>query len=701
MTDQLLTTLRSLFGFDTFRPGQARAIQTLLEGRHLLVVMPTGSGKSLIYQLAGLYLPGVTLVISPLIALMKDQVDGLTDRGVPAAFINSTLSSEEQARRLEALTDGTFRLAFVAPERLRSLRFQEALSRLTVSLLAVDEAHCLSQWGHDFRPDYLYIAAARRHMGTPVTVALTATATPRVQDEIVRLLGLPVAERMVLGFDRPNLTFEVFHTPDVIAKLQMLRGLLASRNGGAAIVYVGTRHDSEEITAFVREVCGLRACSYHAGLEAERRKKVQEEFVAGRLPAVVATCAFGLGIDHPEVRLVVHFTLPGSLETYYQEAGRGGRDGRPARAVLLYRPGDRRLQEWFIEHNIYRTEELRRIDQALRGKGRTELWQTSEELATTTGLSPVKVRVGLAQLEMAGAVQRLGDIGRTMWLRLGEWNEAAVEASANRAEELRARRQEELMGMIGYAKAPGCRRRYLLEYFGDRVTEPEPRCCDNCAAKRSAVSFIHSLAGRVLRRFARWFAGPVPRAIAKFLARTEEQPLSGPWSTGYALGLYHRISGANDRRTLIGGLLYRLKYCGEMAALPYLVRGVVGLCAAHPELRDVDGLVPVPPSTRRSRDVVSSLALALGPQLGRPVWPVLTKTRWTGPQKSMRTLSQKQANVAGAFAVAADVRGLRLLVVDDLYDSGATLAEASRVLHAAGVAGLCVVALARTHRWQE
>jgi len=912
MTSDLLAALHTHFGFAAFRPGQAEAIAHLLAGQHTLVVMPTGAGKSLIYQLAALRLPGLTLVISPLIALMKDQVDGLTRQGIPATYINSALPTDEQARRLQALGDGAFRLAYVAPERLRSVPFQQALSHLTVGLLAVDEAHCISQWGHDFRPDYLHIAAARAPMGNPVTVALTATATPQVQDDIVRLLGLPTAQRIVTGFNRPNLTFAVRYTIDLPAKLQALQELLAALDDGAAIVYTGTRREAEEVAEFVRSVGGAEAQYYHAGLEAETRAHVQEAFLAGDLPVVVATNAFGLGIDRPDVRLVAHYNLPGTLEAYYQEAGRAGRDGQPAQAVLLYAPQDRALQEWFIENDAPAPEETRALYEVLRAPRRAEVWLTTNDLSLATGLPEVKVKVGLAQLEAAGAVHRLGDEGARMLLRLGPWDEAAMQTTAANVEERRGHRRVQLAQMVAYAEANACRRRILLAHFGDQSPAEAPLCCDNCLTRQPAISAapagdvsrlsqaeraaliildavhrwkwevgreklaqmlkgsrakgmqfgydrstyygrlevftlreIADLIGQltrqgyfkviggdrpvlrltprgqaalqaraaiplhlpraseeIARKQAEHAAGgtvnytrqlleeglspaeiaqrrglvestiyghlaqliaegavplarlvpeevrqqvlaaaaqastpglsaikallpddvsygvircvladrdrgreplpapPVADDIAAFLSRPHPRPLSGPWQAGWALGFHSRFAGADWSRSEVGDLAYRLKYQSDRAALSPLVEQALALCAEHPELADVEAIVPVPPSTPRPFDPVSVLAEELGRRLPRPVRPVLVKTRRTAPQKEMRTLAQKRANVAGAFAVPAarqsEIRGQRLLVLDDLYDSGATLEEVCRVLRQAGAARLCVLTLTRT-----
>ncbi|MBM2850902.1 MAG: ATP-dependent helicase RecQ [Anaerolineales bacterium] len=479
------------FNFPAFRPGQEVALRHLLGGRDALVVMPTGSGKSLIYQLAALLLPDITLVISPLVALMKDQIDGLTRRGIAATFVNSSLDTSEQSRRLRGLAEGQYRIILVAPERLRSRAFREALARVSLSLFAVDEAHCLSQWGHDFRPDYLHLADARREFKAPVTLALTATATPRVQDDIIRLLGLARAERLVTGFNRPNLTFEVFSTPDVNAKLNLVRDFLAdaegaSRNAGG-IIYTGTRRDAEEVAEFVREVCGLDARHYHGALDPVTRTRTQDAFLAGDLPVVVATNAFGMGIDRPDVRFVLHHTLPGTLEAYYQEAGRAGRDGLPARAVLLYSPKDTALHEFFIENDSPTAAELRAVHTFLGGPV-SGMGVTLEELERATGLPRTKARVALEQLEIARALHRSPDeaygVIRAEALPLSE---AALQTVARQVAARREHKRSQLEKIVDYAETNACRRRAILHHFGDTSPCEAPLCCDNCLARAEAA----------------------------------------------------------------------------------------------------------------------------------------------------------------------------------------------------------------------
>lgn len=478
----LPAALRTHFHFPAFRPGQAEAIHHVLNAQHTLVVMPTGSGKSLIYQLAALQLPGVTLVISPLIALMKDQVDSLTRRGLAATFINSTLAASEQTDRLRALSEGCFKIVLVAPERLRSRAFREALSHIPISLLTVDEAHCLSQWGHDFRPDYLHIAEARGLFKAPVTLALTATATPRVQDDIIQLLSLDQAKRIITGFNRPNLTLEVFSTPNVKAKLNFLRDFLAQATGG--IIYTGTRRDAEEVSDFVHEVARVEVAHYHGSLDAGIRARVQDAFLAGDLPIVVATNAFGMGIDRPDVRFVLHYAVPGTLEAYYQEAGRAGRDGLPARAILLYSPKDTALHEFFIENDAPSLDELRAVYGYLRRTPATRL----TDIERAIGLPQIKARVAVEQLEIAQVLRREPDEAfgfmRVTALPL---NEEQLHAVAAQVQKRREHKYRQLEVMVDYAETDACRRRSILRHFGDSGPADASLCCDNCLSHTETV----------------------------------------------------------------------------------------------------------------------------------------------------------------------------------------------------------------------
>ena len=1071
MSASLSSALHDHFGFSSFRPGQEDAIQSLLNHHHTLAVMPTGAGKSLIFQLAAIMLGAglapapVTLVISPLIALMKDQVDSLACRNIPATYINSALPTSEQNLRLQNLSQNKYRLVYIAPERLRSVQFLNALKTQTISLLAVDEAHCISEWGHDFRPDYLRIAQARAALGNPLTAALTATATPQVQKDIIRLLGLGDSTRIVTGFNRPNLTLDVKYASGFPSKLRALNELLSPLSGGrethaqqgAAIIYTGTRRDAEEVTEFAREVLRVPAEFYHAGLLPEERTRIQNDFISGKLNVIAATNAFGMGIDRADVRQVIHYSLPGSLEAYYQEAGRAGRDGLPAKVVLLYDPQDRALQEFFIQQSELAGDDLRAIHNAIQDG--SQVWTTLDSLSQVTGMHPVQLKVGLAALERAGALEHLGDEGLRMLFRKGAWNPKEIEKAAANSKEHVRHRQKQLDGIVAYAESNACRRKIILNYFGDVGEAEAADCCDNCrsaeagpgsrgnvdqmtqgeraalvildcirrvhikvgreklaqilhgskaqdilkfqhdknvyygrleAVKQSdiealigqliemghikviggeypvlsltprgenaikqkesialdlpkslgatelrrakakleaggtveytaklfaeglkpeqiarergltvqtiydhfaqlierrrisveqvvaddirakvekaiqkvgstqylspiksllpdEISFeiircviaayapqtskgsevsspssisierivelgeskssdavpelIHALksksgnvrrlaasalgklrdaravdpllnlleheskpqvrqysvkalgaigdkrAEKILRQIAEnedemyytrdsanvairqlhrtatisyptnsetlsdtlapssnyesrntQHVSPIsqPDDVDSFLTRSHPRPLVGSWQTGWALGFHSRITGADWSRSGVGDLTYRLKYDGDVSVLSALTQQTLDLFQAHPETNQADVIIPVPSSTERKVNPVHVFCEALAGKINLKVAPLVVKTRPTQPQKEMKTLAQKRANVAGAFALAGDVKGKRLLVVDDLFDSGATLEEITRLLLKGGAARVHVLTLTRT-----
>jgi ATP-dependent DNA helicase RecQ len=345
--DAAREVLQRHWGYPDFRPGQDQAVRNVLAGGDSLTIMPTGGGKSLCYQVPAMMLPGLTVVVSPLISLMKDQVDALAAAGLPATFINSSLSPDEMQLRMLAAETGQVKLLYVAPERFDGDRFARRMAALRISLLAIDEAHCVSEWGHDFRPSYLRLGEVRRQIGNPPIAALTATATDEVRRDIVRQLSLHDPAELVTGFDRRNLVWHVLRAKNDSEKDRLLLKLLRGREG-SSIVYASTRKNVDALTALLRGT-GIDAVGYHAGLPDLERKRIQERFMSGAAPAVVATNAFGMGIDKRDVRIVVHYNMPGNLEAYYQEAGRAGRDGGPSDCVLLHAYADRFTHEFFIE----------------------------------------------------------------------------------------------------------------------------------------------------------------------------------------------------------------------------------------------------------------------------------------------------------------------------------------------------------------
>ncbi len=486
-----MTPLQALqrFGFSAFRPPQGEVVESVLSGRDVVVVMPTGGGKSLCYQLPALLLPGVTVVVSPLIALMKDQVDSLRRKGIEAAFINSSQTGDEQRACLAALRRGALKLVYVAPERFRARSFTEALGQCAVSLLAVDEAHCLSQWGHDFRPDYLRLGQARELLGRPPCIALTATATPEVREDIIRGLGLSQPRRYVSGFGRENLAFRVRHVASEDMKYARILDLVQEHETG--IIYCATRKSVENVA---RELRGMRVghVLYHGGMDEGERERAQDAFMTRKVNLAVATNAFGMGIDRPDIRFVCHFEMPGSVEAYYQESGRAGRDGQPAVCELLFNLADRRIQDFFIEganpgllliHQVFM--KLKRLADTA-GEVRLSVDAITE--AMEKKVNPMAVGTALSILSHHGVVERFDIPGeRIRGTRLVNPGLKARDLALDEAALAEKARRDvaKLEAMVQYAGAHGCRQRWILGYFGEENAEACGRC-DACQCSQTS-----------------------------------------------------------------------------------------------------------------------------------------------------------------------------------------------------------------------
>ena len=482
-----IEALERHFGHGGFLDGQDEVIERITSGRDGLVVMPTGGGKSLCYQLPALCFEGVTLVVSPLIALMKDQVDALVAKGIAATLINSTVAWEEQKERLDGMRSGRWKLVYVAPERFRAESFLNALKGVEVSLFAVDEAHCLSQWGHDFRPDYMRLGKALDRIGRPQCVALTATATPVVRQDILEVLKLQDPFEVVSGFSRPNLSLAITQVEKKQQKFDRIREIVSAHKTG--IIYCATRKKVEEV-AEVLASWRIRSIAYHGGMSDAEREKAQNIFLQRKADVAVATNAFGMGIDRSDVRFVIHFEVPGSVEAYYQEAGRAGRDGEAAHCELLFNYADTRTQEFFIDGANPGASTIRQVYQYLLNEADKdyEVHRSIEDIAEGADVkNPMATGSALASLARAGYIERFDVPGKRLRgtrLKRPEVFARALQLDESALEEKERRDRDKLKSVVELCYARACRQQWILGYFGEDDAEP----CGNCDVCRDNSS---------------------------------------------------------------------------------------------------------------------------------------------------------------------------------------------------------------------
>ncbi len=547
--------LKEYFGFSRFLDGQEEVISEIVAGRDGLVVMPTGGGKSLCFQIPALCFPGVTLVVSPLIALMKDQVDALQARGIGATLINSTLSWPEQKERLDGMRQGEYKLVYVAPERFRAESFLRALEGVEVSLFAIDEAHCLSQWGHDFRPDYMRLGKALEKIGRPQCVALTATATPIVRQDILTVLGLREPFERVSGFSRPNLSLSITAVDKTAQKDERIKAVIGAHKTG--IIYCATRKKVDLVSETLAS-WGVNCVSYHGGMTDEERVKAQEIFISKKVDIAVATNAFGMGIDRGDVRFVIHYEIPGSVEAYYQEAGRAGRDGEAAVCELLFNYADTRTQEFFIDGANPSPVTVRQIYQYLLNDadGNHEVFRTLEEIADHADVkNSMAVGSALGILVRGRFIERFDVKGKRMrGTRLLQPNLLTrdLDLDEEAMEKKDARDREKLRAMVEMCYARTCRQQWILNYFG----EENAGTCGNCdvCRDRSAGDFRKPTAEEKL---------VVQKALAG-VARMSQRNSSG-WEGRYGRGRIIQMLSGSKSQDILNNRLDQLTTYGVLS----------------------------------------------------------------------------------------------------------------------------------------
>ncbi len=662
--------LKERFHISTgFHAGQRDIIEQLVQGKRLLVIQRTGWGKSLCYQLASLYYPHLALVFSPLKALMRDQCQRCNDvYAIPAAIVSSEFSLEENRATLMQAVERRFKVLFIAPERLDNADWQSYVPQLSISMIVIDEAHCISTWGHDFRPHYQRIVRLLTALPKNIPVlALTATANRRVEDDVLQQIGSG-AQVMRGTMQRPNLYLNVEQLHGDHEKLAYLAELLP-RCPGTGIIYTATRHDAEMSAAFLCQQ-GIQAEYYHAGREESMRQEVEQKLMANQYKVVCATNALGMGIDKPDLRFIIHYQIPGSPISYYQEIGRAGRDGKVAWCILLYDPADLTIQEHFIQNakpegKCYETllSLLRKHPEGLR----------ESDVMRVTGFSQNTVRSIFIDLEDQGLIRR--DPKNPIYIavaRLGPVDFSAYDT-------VRLQKQRELSDIQNYAQLRSCYMEYLTTYLGDQGGYQ----CRTCGQCRASNFPLIRLSGRMLAVATLFLEEEFLPRIEK--RGTEKRPIH---EAGWSLS-YHGT-------TRIGRLVRASKYEDAGPFAQSLVSRVVEVVRTRYPLQAIDAVISVPPT--RSGMLVETFARQVAVQLGLEYISVLVKVRQTQEQKSLSNWLQKKDNVKDAFTVRfpEQVAGRTLLLIDDIYDSGYMLREVGQTLMQAGARAVYPLTITRT-----
>ncbi len=660
--------LRSVFGFPEFRPGQQEALETLFAKRRVLCIQPTGHGKSLLYQLPACRMDGLTLVISPLLALMRDQIDQLNNRfHIPAATINTDQSDAENDEARRRAKAGELRILFAAPEKLENLDDYAFLTALDVAFVVVDEAHCISTWGHDFRPSYRRIAPAVKRFSENrpdlYVLGLTATANRRTETDIAaQLAGAggtpPVVIR--LSMDRPNLRLSVKTVKRTEEKLAALEEILSTASG-CGILYCATRDQTETTAAYLSER-GLDVVAYHAGFPPEEKRRLQAAFMAGRHKAIAATNALGMGIDKPDVRFIVHVDVPGSITAYYQEVGRAGRDGEPAEGILLFDEADRRIQDHFIRASLPTLDDFRAVYGTVRPDD-TGLFPNQRSVMVRTGLHPTRVTIVLAELVEQGLLEKVKLGGRQVYRR----TDLRIKPDLSRYENQNAVKTQELTAMLTYGrKEPACYMQALRLALGDVEAAPCGRC-GRCTPGRFETMETDDAAARAWL-FQRTF--PIPASTRP------------PMSQGVSL-----LDGEKRLPAFVAFMKNRALPEAERngGALPEALAPKLKKVLERLKEKRFAGVVVIPSQTWTGRDEIAKIVAAT---LDAPLFLDLLawKTQPAGRQGTLLNNDQRRENVAGLMHIARRppaTSGGPLLLLDDYHGSGATMKEAVRALRSA------------------
>lgn len=652
--------LKQIFGLEHFYDEQWETIKRLLNGERALVIERTGFGKSLCYQFPATQLPGITLIFSPLIALMRDQVAYLKSLGIPAECVNSGQTASENRKILEKVRQGTLKIIYIAPERQRNLDWQETVTQLKPSMIVVDEAHCISVWGHDFRPAYRRIIKLVQSLKEDVPVlATTATATHQVARDIIDQIGENVS--LIRGnLLRENLNLRVVKADSEDAKMAWLHKFLSSQKG-TGLVYTGRRADTDLYASWLKYM-GIPATNYNAGLTSEQRKEVEAGLKSDRWKCIVSTNALGMGIDKPDIRFIVHTQMPASPIHYYQEIGRAGRDGLPTEIVLLYNPEDKSLPEYFIKRNRPTIGQYQSVLKILKQRALSD-----NELARTANLAQTQIRVICADLVDQNIIQEEGE--------LYKYQTNAPLLDVRPFEELRRFKHRELRKMIQYAESSGCRMGYLCGYLGDTSVDQCGKCDNDLKHDHQAV--INDEYQKKIEDF--WSA---------YFPVIKTGSSNGKLMDGIAASFY----GMSD----VGAIIHNCKYENGGQFPDFLLIKTLRAFRRHFGQMEFDLVVHIPPT--ESGALVANFARKIAKNLHFPVSDGLKKTRITKPQRIFKGIKPRNSNIKEAFYYEnpAEARGRAILVIDDIFDTGSTVKEVSRMLMELGAAKVAPLTIAKT-----